>query len=217
MITCRACGKKRPHCAHGLCKTCYNHRHPSPVITCRECKRKRPHHARGLCETCYRRRIITCRTCGRKRPHYARGLCKMCYPQPIITCRTCGRKRPHAGLGLCDACYVRQHARPMIVCRNCGRHRPHHSRGLCNPCARTVWKHLRGVIPKHKVRGHLAHSWRGGRRVYCTICGRNAGWRNPNDFHRNKTGFRCRLHKHTKITEKNHGNQESTPLRSFVA
>lgn len=52
IITCSLCKNEKPHCAKGLCKSCYE-KVGAPKITCPICKREKPHHGKGMCRSCY--------------------------------------------------------------------------------------------------------------------------------------------------------------------
>ena len=50
--------------------------------------------------------------------------------------------------------------------------------------------------PRHRRRGHLHASWRGGMFVTCSVCGRHVGWKKPSEIAKNRFGFTCREHHH---------------------
>jgi hypothetical protein len=112
------------------------------TITCRECGKEKPHIAHGFCGTCYQKPKAICDTCGEVKPHHAKGLCNKCYhilkrkgyKTPIIICEKCKRKRPNHGKLLCGICYNKAFKKTIIRCKTCQEFKPHHGHQRCKTC-----------------------------------------------------------------------------------
>lgn len=155
------CHPDRPHCSHGLCKSCYNKINRKRVSSAgggrrADCHPERKHLALGLCSPCYCRKrkteiIGTPASCHPNRSTHGRGLCHVCYSKlPNIKTKSNTRRRALRrsvllmAYGISESTYNLYLKNQNNLCAICNKsaatkmdhdHKTGHFRGiLCNKC-----------------------------------------------------------------------------------